>query len=263
MTNLKTAAIHLKLAVTGAAREGMRRDDYQQLKQSLEKRYELSKEDARSQLKHAKRRKGEDIFAYGERLRKLVCQANPDLKDGAADEATITEVLDTLGDPALRRELKALGKIEFQDAIKHIGEYLTEMERENKDLLAIRKVAVEEVPDVSSSLAEAVKQMEARLTKQFAEMMQSYQLLAAAGMSTAGVPSQEKQCPRECVITAVRPITTNATVHFPGTLEPAASANVEVKEVATSADNWVTSYVIAQDWRQGNGSGPAQALALG
>ena len=69
MTNLKTAAIHLKLAVTGAAREGMRREDYQQLKQSLEKRYELSKEDARSQLKHAKRRKGEHIFAYGERLR--------------------------------------------------------------------------------------------------------------------------------------------------------------------------------------------------
>ena len=126
------------------------------------------------------------------------------------------------------------------------------MEREKKDLLAIRKVAVE-VPDVSSSLAEAVKQMEARLTKQFAEMMQSYQLLAAAGMSTAGVPSREKQCPRGCVI----------TVHFPGTLEPAASARVEVKEVATSADSWVTSYVIAQDWRQGNGSGPAQALALG
>ena len=122
---------------------------------------------------------------------------------------------------------------------------------------------VEEVADVSSSLAEAVKQMEARLTKQFAEMMQSYQLLAAAGMSTAGVLSQEKQCPRECVITAVRQITTNATVHFPGTLEPAASARVEVKEVATSADSWVTSYVIAQVWKQGNWSGPAQALALG
>ena len=47
----------------------MRGDDYQQLKQSLEKRYELSKEDAHLQLKHAKRRKGEHIFAYGERLR--------------------------------------------------------------------------------------------------------------------------------------------------------------------------------------------------
>ena len=159
--DLKTAAIHLKLAVTGAAPEGMRGDDYQQLKQSLEKRYQLSKEDARLQLKHANRRKGKDIFAYGERMRKLVCQANPDLKDGAADEATIAEVLDTLGDRTLRRELKALGKIEFQDAIKLIGEYLTEMEKEKKDLLAIRKVAVEEVPNVSSSLAEVVKQMEA------------------------------------------------------------------------------------------------------
>ena len=38
---------------------------------------------------------------------------------------------------------------------------MTEMEEEKKDLLAIRKVAVEEVPNVSSSLAEVVKQMEA------------------------------------------------------------------------------------------------------
>ena len=109
---------------------------------------------------------------------------------------------------------------------------------------------VEEVADVSSSLAEAVKQMEARLTKQFAEMMH----VPAPCSSRSECPQQEYPAGRssaqeEHVTTAVRSITTSATVHFPETLDLAASFRVEVREAAFRADSWITSYVIAQDCR--------------
>jgi hypothetical protein len=136
--NDEEAALQLQLSLTGTAAEGAHGKTYDELKESLTTRYQLTKEEARRELKTARPKKGENIYQFGDYIKRLVELANPDMTEEQQEKLATLELVDAMGDFTLRREFRMQEPDNYADALKRINEYNSEKSRENTR--AIRKV---------------------------------------------------------------------------------------------------------------------------
>lgn len=120
------AALQLQLTLQGTAAEGALGQNYQELKESLTTRYQLTVDEARRELKTARPRKGENIYQFGDYIKRLVKLANPEMLEQQQEQLATVELVDAMGDFALRREFKMLKPTSYADALKRISEFNNE-----------------------------------------------------------------------------------------------------------------------------------------
>lgn len=124
------AALQLQLSLQGTAAEGALGQSYQELKESLTTRYQLTVDEARMELKTARPRKGENIYQFGDYVKRLVKLANPEMLDQQQEQLATVELVDAMGDFTLRREFKMLKPTNYADALKRISEFNNEKSRD-------------------------------------------------------------------------------------------------------------------------------------
>lgn len=147
--NNNQRALQLKLSLRGTAADCLQGDAYEAMVESLLTRFELSREEARSQLRGLRLRAGDDVHHFGNMVMKLVKIAEPELDDDQLDERATAELIDAIGDRNLTREFRLVGAVNFADALRRIQQYNTDT-KSNK----VRRIETE------STAEERVKAME-------------------------------------------------------------------------------------------------------
>ena len=125
--NNHTAAIQLKLALKGRVADTTQGTTYAELRDFLLRRYEVTEDEARRQVKTAKIRRGENIYDFGDYLLRMMVIAHPDLQPQQIEGLAVKQIVDLIGDGALRRELRNQHPTDYKDALKRIQEYLSDM----------------------------------------------------------------------------------------------------------------------------------------
>ena len=165
-------ALQFKLTLRGTAADCIQGETFEEMCESLLSRLELSREEARRELRNLKLKTGQDVHLFADRVMKLVKIAEPELDEGQRDERATAELVDAIGDRLLTREFRIQGPINFADAIRRIQQYnsdmmvtrmrrmgLEEEESEIKELKERLKTVEDQVCQVSTKTAEAVEQM--------------------------------------------------------------------------------------------------------
>ena len=171
--------LHLKLALKGTAAECAQGETAEEVAEYLVNRFQLTREEARRELRNLKLRAGQDIHLFGNMVMKLVRMADPDLEAEQLDERACAELIDAIGDRLLTREFRLQGPINFSDAIRHIQQYNSDM-RVSK----LHRIGVEqECENQSLEMENRVKQLEGdvkelkvgmeKLEKEFKETSQA------------------------------------------------------------------------------------------
>ena len=155
--------LHLKLALKGTAAECAQGETAEEIAESLMNRYQLTREEARRELRHLKLKAGQDIHLFGNLVLKLVRMAEPDLEPEQLDERATAELIDAIGDRLLTREFRLQGPINFADAIRRIQQYNTDMKVSRVNRLTVG----EEVEGKESAM-----EMEMKALKQKYEALQ-------------------------------------------------------------------------------------------
>ena len=119
--------LRLKLALRGTASECAHGDTADEIAESLLNRFQLTREEARRELRNLKLRAGQDIHLFGNLVMKLVRMAEPDFDAEQLDERATAELVDAIGDKLLTREFRLQGPINFSDAIRRIQQYNSDM----------------------------------------------------------------------------------------------------------------------------------------
>ena len=119
--------LRLKLALRGTASECAHGDTADEIAESLLNRFQLTREEARRELRNLKLRAGQDIHLFGNLVMKLVRMAEPDFDVEQLDERATAELVDAIGDKLLTREFRLQGPINFSDAIRRIQQYNSDM----------------------------------------------------------------------------------------------------------------------------------------
>ena len=119
--------LHLKLALKGTAAECAQGETAEEVAEYLVNRFQLTREEARRELRNLKLRAGQDIHLFGNMVMKLVRMAEPDLEHEQLDERACAELIDAIGDRLLTREFRLQGPINFADALRRIQQYNSDM----------------------------------------------------------------------------------------------------------------------------------------
>lgn len=119
--------LRLKLALKGTASECAHGDTADEIAESLLNRFQLTREEARRELRNLKLRAGQDIHLFGNLVMKFVRMAEPDFDVEQLDERATAELVDAIGDKLLTREFRLQGPINFSDAIRRIQQYNSDM----------------------------------------------------------------------------------------------------------------------------------------
>ena len=90
--------LHLKLALQGTASECVQGDTADEMAQSILTRFQLSREEARRELRSLKLKPGQDIHKFGNLVMKLVKMADPELEGEQLDDRATAELVDAIGD---------------------------------------------------------------------------------------------------------------------------------------------------------------------
>ena len=101
-----TAVLRLKLSLEGAAKAGVAGNTYQQVRESLLKKYELTQDEARSALRTLRLRSGDSVHELGENVQRLVTLAHPNLYGDQRTEEAILYMVDAVGDRYLKHEFR-------------------------------------------------------------------------------------------------------------------------------------------------------------
>ena len=117
------AGLQLCLSLRGHAAENTQKKSYQELREYLVARYGLTQDEARRALRVAKLQKGDSIFDFGHHLLQLVETAHPHLSADAKEELATQELVEALGDWALRREFRLQPAETYAEALKRVQEY--------------------------------------------------------------------------------------------------------------------------------------------
>ena len=112
--------LRLKLALRGTASECAHGGTADEIAESLLNRFQLTREEARRELRNLKLRAGQDIHLFGNLVMKLVRMAEPDFDVEQLDERATAELVDAIGDKLLTREFRLQGPINFSDAMRRI-----------------------------------------------------------------------------------------------------------------------------------------------
>lgn len=141
------AGLQLKLSLEGSARTGVMGDTIEELTASLLARFELTQDEARSALKNAKLRAGENIYQFGDYLMRMVTLAHPNLNAEQRNELATSELVEATQDRRLKREFKLQRPDDFMDAMRRVQEYNSDMGKGDKEK-HIRSLEVEESNEV-------------------------------------------------------------------------------------------------------------------
>ena len=119
--------LHLKLALKGPAADCAHGDTAEEIAESLLTRYELTREEARRELRNLRLRAGQDIHLFGNLVMKLVRIAEPELEGDQLDDRATAELVDAIGERMLTREFRLRAPVNFADAIRRISQYNSDM----------------------------------------------------------------------------------------------------------------------------------------
>ena len=119
----RESAIHLRTALNGSATRGIPGRTYEEIKELLLMRYELTADEARRELRRMKPRKGENIYQIGEYIERMVKLGHPDLDAKPQGRMANTALIDSVDDWALERELKMLPPTNYTDTLRRIQKY--------------------------------------------------------------------------------------------------------------------------------------------
>ena len=149
-------SLQLKLALRGTAAECAQGETTEEIAESLVNRFQLTREEARRELRNLKLKAGQDIHLFGNLVMKLVRMAEPDLDQDALDDRACAELVDAIGDRLLTREFRLQGPINFADAIRRIQQYNSDMR-----ISRLHRVGIEEDEDTRSQERDAkIKQLD-------------------------------------------------------------------------------------------------------
>ena len=181
--------LHLKLALQGTAAECVQGDTADELAESLVTRFQLSREEARRELRGLKLRSGQDIHKFGNLVMKLVKMAEPDLDGEQLDDKATTELVDAIGDRFLTREFRLQGPINFADAIRRIQQYNADMKVSKIHRLEMEEDGEEKMKLLETKLAGQTKQMES-LQSSLNGMQKSLEALLLRDSSATQITGQ-------------------------------------------------------------------------
>ena len=111
----------------GTALDCLQGDNIEGMVESLLNRFQLTREEARRELRNLKLRAGQDIHQFAAQVMKLVKMAEPELDVEQLDERATAELIDAIGDKLLTREFRLQGPINFADAVRRIQQYYSDM----------------------------------------------------------------------------------------------------------------------------------------
>ena len=120
-------ALQLKLTLQGTALDCLQGDNIEGMVESLLNRFQLTREEARRELRNLKLSAGQDIHQFAAQVIKLVRMAEPELDVEQLDERATDELIDAIGDKLLTREFRLQGPINFADAVRRIQQYYSDM----------------------------------------------------------------------------------------------------------------------------------------
>ena len=153
-------ALRLRLALQGGAADYGQGETYEELAESLLVRYRATREEARRALKDLRLRPGQDVFAFGNQVMKLVRIADPDLDAAQRDERAIAELVEAIGDRHLTREFRLQGPVDFNDAVRRIQQYNIDMK-----IHKMRRMAIDEEEDTVDRMQKTILELEDRMGK--------------------------------------------------------------------------------------------------
>lgn len=145
--------LHLKLALQGTAADCVQGDTTEQIAESLLTRFQLSREEARRELRNLKLKPGQDIHKFGNLVMNLVKMADPDLDGEQLDDRATAELVDAIGDRLLTREFRLQGPINFADAIRRIQQYNADMK-----VNRISRFGLTEQEDLNTKIESLIKE---------------------------------------------------------------------------------------------------------
>lgn len=155
--NDDTAALNFQLALTGTARECLHGNTYDELRESLQHRYQTTQEEARRELRNLRWRTGEDVFQFGDHVKKLVRLAHPDMDDEQRNQLVVAELVEAAGDKMLRREFRLQPTDDVAEAMTRIKDYHSDMGKDRK--VTLRPLAAEEMAEDEKELVKLVKRL--------------------------------------------------------------------------------------------------------
>lgn len=124
--NNATAALQLKLALTGTTRETAQGETYQEIRDYLRTRYEVTEDEARQELKIAKLKKGDNIYDFGDFMLRMAQIAYPNLRLAQQEDLAVKQLVDVVGDWMLRREFRNQPPADYKHALQRIQEYMND-----------------------------------------------------------------------------------------------------------------------------------------
>jgi hypothetical protein len=85
------ASLNLRLALDDSISSSVQGDTYDEIRTFLLSRYELTRDEARRELKAARPKKGESIYDFGDHVLQMVKLANPNAQEETQEETAIAE----------------------------------------------------------------------------------------------------------------------------------------------------------------------------
>jgi molybdopterin-binding protein len=164
-------ALRLKLTLKGTASDYVQGETYQEIIHSLISRFEMTAEEARRALKALKLKSGQDVHGFADQVMKLVKLSEPGLGVGDIDDRATREFIDAIGDKHLTREFRMMGAIDFNDAVRRVQQYNSDMKsssirrfeseesiRQEERINAMEKVLIELAKGQQEEAAMAVRE---------------------------------------------------------------------------------------------------------
>ena len=186
--------LHLKLALQGTASECVQGDTADEMAQSLLTRFQLSREEARRELRSLKLKPGQDIHKFGNLVMKLVKMADPELEGEQLDDRATAELVDAIGDRFLTREFRLQGPINFADAIRRIQQYNADMKINRIHRL---ELSDPDEGDLNTKVASLTKENEGlkKTIQQFQkDMSQKLDAIISRETATGGTLNNPARC---------------------------------------------------------------------
>ncbi len=155
-----TASLHFKLSLEGSTSLGVTGETYEELRQSLRRKYQPNQEEARALLRHTRLKQGDSIYEFGEQLLQLVQLAHPLLTDEQQSREAILCLTEAVGDRQLTHEFRLQPPESFPAALESVRNFQRDM---GKDRRLVQQLEVKEEGDRVARLEKTVTTLKEQL----------------------------------------------------------------------------------------------------
>jgi hypothetical protein len=192
--NEETALLQLKLSLSGNVRETVQGATYDEIREYLVTRYEVTEDEARRELRSIKPKKGENVYDFGDYVHRITQIAHPNLERAQLEELAVKYLVDAMGDWILRREFRNQPARDFSEALQRIQEYVSDKGENSK----LRRVAAgEDKEDEISKLKTDVdnleiklKEMETSMTNKQKDILEAIEKMSKNTTTTTTSPQR-------------------------------------------------------------------------